>query len=73
MVHLSPDSAIKVKANPRKLFPDYIPQVRHEHVLADGGAECLGSIGIGPAERSALLSSGVLATDVERGAALLLR
>ena len=46
MVHLSPDSAIKVKANPRKLFPDYIPQVRHEHVLADGGADCLSGIAV---------------------------
>ena len=30
----------------------------------------MGSIGSGPAERSAPLSSGVLITDVERGAAI---
>ena len=50
---MSPDSTIKVKANPRKLFLGYIPQTRYEHVLADGGAECLGAIGSGPAEHSA--------------------
>ena len=51
MVYLSPDSTIKVKANLRKLFPDYIPAVRHEHVLADGVTECLDGIGSDPAER----------------------
>ena len=53
MVYLSPDSTIKVKANPRKLFSGYIPHTRYEHVLADGCAECLGGIGSGPSERSA--------------------
>ena len=33
-------------------------------------AECLGGIGSDPAERSALISSGVLAADVKRGAAI---
>ena len=53
MVYLSSDSTIKVRANPRQLFPSEIPQTRYEHVLADSGAECLGAIGSGPAERSA--------------------
>ena len=52
-MHLSPDSTIKVKADPRKLFSGYIPQTRDEHVLADSCAECLGGIGSGPAECSA--------------------
>ena len=52
-MYLSPDSTIKVKANPRKLFPGYIPHSRYEHVLADSSAECLGAIGSGPAEHSA--------------------
>ena len=52
-MYLSLDSTITVKANPRKLFPSYIPQTRYEHVLADSCAECLGGTGSGPAERSA--------------------
>ena len=36
---MSPDYTIKVIANPRKLFPGYITQVRQEHVLADGATE----------------------------------
>ena len=51
MSYLSHDYTIKVIANPRKLFPDYIPQVRQEHVLADDATECLAGIGSDPAKR----------------------
>ena len=54
MLYLSPDYTIKVIANPRKLFPGYIPQVRQEHVLADGATECLAGIGSDPAKRPVL-------------------
>ena len=68
---MSPAYTIKVIANPRKLFPGYITQVRQEHVLADGATESLAGIGSDPAERPVRGESPeVPAADAERGAAI---